>query len=166
MTLGASPPPNDGEYARKLALAILGTLQSKGILTAAEVDSIMLAARRAAQTAATQNAARIAQTTTLPPVKLAAPRATQAADAPSGTAGWVSVAGSQSVMPATPITQAQITAQENTFTPRVRPPQPAPEPTPEAAPAQPESAQPESAQPKGETDAKMDKPPVIDMQLD
>lgn len=149
MTLGASPPPNDGEYARKLALAILGTLQSKGILTAAEVDSIMLAARRAAQTAATQNAARIAQTSTLPPIKLAPARATQAADAPSGTAGWVSVAGSESVTPATPIVHAKITAQENTFTPMVRPPQP----KPEAAPAQAE-------------EAKTDKPPVIDMQLD
>ncbi|MFB9994842.1 hypothetical protein ACFFLM_23110 [Deinococcus oregonensis] len=162
MTLGASPPPNDGEYARKLALAILGTLQSKGILTAAEVDSIMLAARRAAQTAATQNAARVAQTSTLPPayvppVKLAAPRVTQAAAAPSGTAGWVSVAGSQSVTPATPIVQAKVTAQENTFTPRVRPPQP----TPEAASAQPETV---PAEPQAAT--KPDKPPVIDMQLD
>lgn len=156
MTLGASPPPNDGEYARKLALAILGTLQSKGILTAAEVDSIMLAARRAAQTAATQNAARVAQTSTLPPVKLAAPRVTQATAAPAGTAGWVSVPGSQSVTPATPIVQAKITAQENTFTPRVRPPQPVSLPAPEAAGAQAES----------QAEAKTDKPPVIDMQLD
>lgn len=143
MTLGAAPPPNDGEYARKLALAILGTLQSKGILTASEVDSIMLAARRAAQTAAIQNAARVTQTSTLPPVKLAAPRATQAAAPAAGTPGWVSVPGSQSVTPATPIVQAKITAQENTFTPRVRPPQPAPE-----------------------AEAVADKPPVIDMQLD
>ncbi|WP_102127836.1 hypothetical protein [Deinococcus planocerae] len=43
------PPPNEAEYARKLALAILGTLQSKGLLSAAEVDSILIAARRAAQ---------------------------------------------------------------------------------------------------------------------
>ncbi|MDB5044715.1 MAG: hypothetical protein JWQ08_765 [Deinococcus sp.] len=148
MTLGASPPPNDGEYARKLALAILGTLQSKGILTASEVDSIMLAARRAAQTAASQNAARIAQTSTLPPTPTA-PRSTQAAAPQPGSAGWVSVPGSQSVSPATPIVQAKITAQENTFTPRMRPPQP----VPDAAPAQPE---PETAA----------KPPVIDMQLD
>lgn len=159
MTLGASPPPNDGEYARKLALAILGTLQSKGILTAAEVDSIMLAARRAAQTAATQNAARVAQTSTLPPIKLAPARATQAADAPSGTAGWVSVAGGESVTPATPIVQAKITAQENTFTPRVRPPQPKPE-----AVLGEESAQVESV--SAQAEAKTDKPPVIDMQLD
>jgi hypothetical protein len=159
MTLGASPPPNDGEYARKLALAILGTLQSKGILTAAEVDSIMLAARRAAQTAATQNAARVAQTSTLPPIKLAPTRATQAADAPSGTAGWVSVAGSQSVTPATPIVQAKITAQENTFTPRVRPPQPTPEAVSEEVAAQVESV-------PAQAEAKTDKPPVIDMQLD
>lgn len=44
-----SPPPNEAEYARKLALAILGTLQSKGILSAGDVDSILIAARRAAQ---------------------------------------------------------------------------------------------------------------------
>lgn len=44
-----TPPPNEAEYARKLALAILSTLQSKGLLSAAEVDSILIAARRAAQ---------------------------------------------------------------------------------------------------------------------
>lgn len=43
------PPPNEAEYARKLALAILSTLQTKGLLSAAEVDSILIAARRAAQ---------------------------------------------------------------------------------------------------------------------
>ncbi|MEW6422581.1 MAG: hypothetical protein AB1511_12780 [Deinococcota bacterium] len=47
-----TPPPshpNDAEYVRRLALAILGTLQSKGLLTADEVDTILIAARRAAQ---------------------------------------------------------------------------------------------------------------------
>ena len=44
-----TPPPNEAEYARKLALAILSTLQTKGLLSAAEVDSILIAARRAAQ---------------------------------------------------------------------------------------------------------------------
>lgn len=43
------PPPMDTEYVRKLALAILSTLQSKGLLSAGEVDSILIAARRAAQ---------------------------------------------------------------------------------------------------------------------
>ncbi|BDP41948.1 hypothetical protein DAETH_19170 [Deinococcus aetherius] len=43
------PPLNEAEYARKLALAILSTLQTKGLLSAAEVDAILIAARRAAQ---------------------------------------------------------------------------------------------------------------------
>lgn len=43
------PSPTDAEYVRKLALAILSTLQSKGLLTPAEVDAILIAARRAAQ---------------------------------------------------------------------------------------------------------------------
>ncbi|MFC4454317.1 hypothetical protein [Deinococcus sonorensis] len=40
----------EGLYARKLALAILSTLQHKGVLSAKEVDSILLASKRAADT--------------------------------------------------------------------------------------------------------------------
>ncbi|WP_019585426.1 hypothetical protein [Deinococcus apachensis] len=47
-----TPPPTDAEYVRKLALAILSTLQNKGLLSPAEVDSILIAARRAAQESA------------------------------------------------------------------------------------------------------------------
>lgn len=47
-----TPPPTDAEYVRKLALAILSTLQNKGLLSAGEVDSILIAARRAAQESA------------------------------------------------------------------------------------------------------------------
>ncbi|GAA5531829.1 hypothetical protein [Deinococcus aluminii] len=43
------PTPNETEYVRRLALAILSTLQTKGLLTADEVDTILIAARRAAQ---------------------------------------------------------------------------------------------------------------------
>lgn len=43
------PSPHDTEYVRKLALAILSTLQSKGLLSAEDVDAILIAARRAAQ---------------------------------------------------------------------------------------------------------------------
>ena len=39
----------DVEYVRRLSLAILSTLQSKGLLGADEVDAILIAARRAAQ---------------------------------------------------------------------------------------------------------------------
>ncbi|WP_034383415.1 hypothetical protein [Deinococcus sp. YIM 77859] len=48
---GAPTPPssNDVEYVRKLALAILSTLQSRGLLSAEDVDAILIAARRAAQ---------------------------------------------------------------------------------------------------------------------
>lgn len=43
-----TPPKNEGEYARKLALAILSTLETKGILTRFDVDTILHAAHRAA----------------------------------------------------------------------------------------------------------------------
>lgn len=42
-------PPGEGEYARKLALAILSTLQTKGLLSSSDVDAILIAARRSAQ---------------------------------------------------------------------------------------------------------------------
>lgn len=45
------PPKNEGEYARKLALAILSTLEQKGILSRFDVDTILQAAHRAAQSA-------------------------------------------------------------------------------------------------------------------
>lgn len=48
------PPKNEGEYARKLALAILSTLEQKGILSRFDVDTILQAAHRAAQTASPQ----------------------------------------------------------------------------------------------------------------
>ncbi|MPY66056.1 hypothetical protein F8S09_05010 [Deinococcus sp. SDU3-2] len=47
------PPPapsaTEVEYVRKLSLAILSTLQAKGLLSADEVDAVLIAARRAAQ---------------------------------------------------------------------------------------------------------------------
>ncbi|MDL2344389.1 hypothetical protein QOL99_09505 [Deinococcus sp. MIMF12] len=43
------PAPSEVEYVRKLSLAILSTLQAKGLLSADEVDAILIAARRAAQ---------------------------------------------------------------------------------------------------------------------
>jgi len=36
----------EAQYTRKLTLAILSTLQHKGILSAAEIDALLLAARR------------------------------------------------------------------------------------------------------------------------
>ncbi|WP_200939648.1 hypothetical protein [Deinococcus sp. Leaf326] len=51
MTTGPTPTPpprNEGEYARKLALAILSTLEQKGILSRLDVDTILHAAHRAA----------------------------------------------------------------------------------------------------------------------
>ncbi|WP_043816780.1 hypothetical protein [Deinococcus maricopensis] len=42
---------HEAQYTRKLALAILSTLQQKGVLSAAEVDAILVAARRAAEDA-------------------------------------------------------------------------------------------------------------------
>lgn len=67
-----TPPPsnpNDAEYVRRLALAILSTLQSKGVLTADEVDTILIAARRAAQSQPTPEnrpAPRLPQVTVQP----------------------------------------------------------------------------------------------------
>jgi hypothetical protein len=46
-----SGPTSDGDYTRKLALAILSTLQSRGLLSAADVDAILIAARRSAHQA-------------------------------------------------------------------------------------------------------------------
>lgn len=40
--------PSQAALAYKLALAILGTLQEKGLLTGAEVDRVLLAAKLAA----------------------------------------------------------------------------------------------------------------------
>ncbi|MFC5848133.1 hypothetical protein [Deinococcus petrolearius] len=51
MTTGPTPTPpprNEGEYARKLALAILSTLEQKGLLSRLDVDTILHAAHRAA----------------------------------------------------------------------------------------------------------------------
>lgn len=51
MTTGPTPTPpprNEGEYARKLALAILSTLEQKGVLSRLDVDTILHAAHRAA----------------------------------------------------------------------------------------------------------------------
>ncbi|KEF35559.1 hypothetical protein RDMS_01400 [Deinococcus sp. RL] len=47
----SSPAPSapEVEYLRKLSLAILSTLQAKGVLSADEVDAVLIAARRAAQ---------------------------------------------------------------------------------------------------------------------
>lgn len=44
-----APSATEVEYVRKLSLAILSTLQAKGMLSADEVDAILIAARRAAQ---------------------------------------------------------------------------------------------------------------------
>ena len=43
-----APSATEVEYVRKLSLAILSTLQAKGLLSADEVDAILIAARRAA----------------------------------------------------------------------------------------------------------------------
>lgn len=54
MTSGPTPTPipkNEAEYARKLALAILSTLESKGFLTRLDVDTILQVAHRTAMSA-------------------------------------------------------------------------------------------------------------------
>lgn len=51
MNSGPTPtqlPKNEAEYARKLALAILSTLESKGLLSKLDVDTILHVAHRAA----------------------------------------------------------------------------------------------------------------------
>jgi hypothetical protein len=47
----AAQPPGEDIYSRKLILAILSTLQHKGLLSSTEVDHIILAARRSAEAA-------------------------------------------------------------------------------------------------------------------
>ncbi|WP_291426386.1 hypothetical protein [Deinococcus sp.] len=54
MTNGPTPTPpprNEAEHARKLALAILSTLEKKGLLTELDVDTILHAAYRSASAA-------------------------------------------------------------------------------------------------------------------
>ena len=54
MTSGSLPPvnpKNEAEYARKLALAILSTLETKGFLSKVDVDTILAVAHRAAMQA-------------------------------------------------------------------------------------------------------------------
>lgn len=66
MTSGSTPPAhtkNEAEYARKLALALLSTLESKGFLTKVDVDAILHVAHRAAlQADAPTQTAQVAKT--------------------------------------------------------------------------------------------------------
>ena len=39
-----TPPPQDAEFARKLVLGLISTLQHKGLISDAEVDAILRAA--------------------------------------------------------------------------------------------------------------------------
>lgn len=50
-TSSGAGPASDGDYTRKLALAILSTLQTRGLLSAEDVDAILIAARRSAHQA-------------------------------------------------------------------------------------------------------------------
>ncbi len=45
---------HDATFARKLALALLGVLQDKGVLSEDEVDAVLLAARRSAEADTTE----------------------------------------------------------------------------------------------------------------
>ncbi|WP_199698588.1 hypothetical protein [Deinococcus cavernae] len=75
MTSGSTPPAlpkNEAEYARKLALALLSTLESKGLLTKMDVDTILHVAHRAAMGAeGGDQTAQAAATTPAPAAPLA-----------------------------------------------------------------------------------------------
>lgn len=47
----------EAQYTRKLTLAILSTLQHKGILTAGEIDALLMAARRSTDASVTPSVA-------------------------------------------------------------------------------------------------------------
>lgn len=136
----------DAEYVRKLALAILSALQNKGLLSADEVDAILIAARRAAQTSGAQSpAAQAAQTPATPPRPDPAPRG--------------------------PL-QFQVTAKPAAPPPSVewsvRKPPPASEKEAERAPAaQAAATVPEAPAPTKEPGATSEgsRPPVIDIDL-
>lgn len=166
MTKGPTPasaPRNEGEYARKLALAILSTLEQKGILTRFDVDTILQAAHRAAQgTPATPP----------PPVQITmTPTDGRTPQVPGGPAPlgtqWVkpgSAAPSGAAQPAAP------RASQPAATPPA--PQsiviPSPQETEEVRPAAAQGKESSKAEGEAAANDKKDnkQPPVIDFTLD
>lgn len=157
------PPKNDGEYARKLALAILSTLENKGLLTRLDVDTILHAAHRAASQGAPEATAPAVQRpeptptvsvlhhapTILPPRSVPAALGTQ----------WVKL-GAAAEAPAEAVAEAKATpTPELAFTPQ--PPGviiiPSPDETEEVV---------ESVTIKPRRAKKDPQPPVIDFTLD
>lgn len=92
MTQGSPKPTprNDAEYVRRLALAILSTLESKGLLTRMDVDTILHAAHLAALAPADPVAELTSVASGAPSGGVAAPRPdprTPEAPAPAGPIG-------------------------------------------------------------------------------
>ncbi len=156
MTKGPFPPAparNEGEYARKLALAILSTLEQKGLLTRTDVDTILHAAHLAAQP------------TPPPPVKitLGAP-APGPVPAPLGTR-WVKAEQPQPAQSASSLPRPQAQATET----QAATPGPIVIPSPEET--QPVKAASEPQEEQGREEKVPGKkgeaqPPVIDFTLD
>ena len=95
MTNGPTPTPpprNEGEYARKLALAILSTLEKKGLLTSLDVDTILHVAHRSAQAPDSAPA----------PAPAAVDEAPPAPAAPAGEAAPAPAAPVEDVVPPAP----------------------------------------------------------------
>lgn len=87
---GAPSSSGEVEYVRRLSLAILSTLQTKGLLSADEVDAILIAARRAAQLpgAASQGQTRSAATPQPVPAGARPAAAMQVTVQPPGSLTW------------------------------------------------------------------------------
>ncbi|ULH16694.1 hypothetical protein MF271_09015 [Deinococcus sp. KNUC1210] len=168
----------EAQFTRKLVLAVLSTLQHKGILKAAEVDALLLAARRAADASA---AVTTAATSTAAPQPAPAQPITPPASTPPQTTEVRASSGIPMKVraePARPIalhTQPPApapTAQPVTPTPEPAEPQPVAAATPEEAAApteRPETGEVRRLRKGGKNsrdDAPAKAPPIFDIQID
>ena len=159
MTTGPTPTPpprNEGEYARKLALAILSTLEQKGVLSRLDVDTILHAAHRAANPPAPARPATpvgpaVLGTRWVKPGEAPAPGAPAAA---STSAPTIVLAADPAVAPDAGQLQSTAPAQDALPTAETHPT--------ETHPAETGPAEPEAVPPARKPAA----PPVIDFTLD
>ncbi|GGR25383.1 hypothetical protein [Deinococcus ruber] len=170
----------EAQFTRKLVLAVLSTLQHKGILKAAEVDALLLAARRAADAASPAVTAATAAATppSVQPPMPAAPTPLQTTEVRAKTGVPMKVRAE----PARPIAlHTQPPAPVPTEQPVPQVAEPAEQPQPVAA-ALPDEAEPAAVSAerretgdvrrlyKGGKSSKDDTaskaPPVFDIQID
>ncbi|WP_425146134.1 hypothetical protein [Deinococcus sp.] len=153
----------EARFTRKLVLAVLSTLQHKGLLKAAEVDALLLAARRAADASVTAAAGTVTAGT------VAAPMLPASAPAPATPLGAApGVAFTVRAEPAKPIalyapagSSHDAASHEGVSVERAA--AGTPEGASQRADGSMDAARPETGEARGR-DAKA--PPVFDIQID